>query len=270
MENKNAIVALTRGYNDLSRYDVLIKRNISIYEKISVINNNFDVILFHEGNITDEQQNYIQSKTPLLPLKFFNVKEVGTKNAFNDSLNIVNNELCPPTQLSLSFSLGYKHMCHFWSIDFLQYLKNYKYIMRLDEDCIVTKIDVDVFNHMNVNNLKYLSPCFQEQDDPNVIVGLEKLWNEFISVNNIVPYKNFNDVRCPQTNFMVIDVDYFNTNETINNILKTIDNCHGIYSNRWGDLPIWGLILSTLVDKKLYKEITDISYYHGSWNKHVN
>jgi hypothetical protein len=140
MENKNAIVALTRGYTDLSRYDVLIKRNISIYEKISVINNNFDVILFHEGNITDEQQNYIQSKTPLLPLKFFNVKEVGTKNAFNNSLNIVNNELCPPTQLSLSFSLGYKHMCHFWSIDFLQYLKNYKYIMRLDEDCIVTKI----------------------------------------------------------------------------------------------------------------------------------
>ncbi len=69
---------------------------------------------------------------------------------------------------------------------------------------------------------------------------------------------------------MVIDLGYFKNNELVIKLLKEINNSHGIYSNRWGDLPIWGLILSTLINEEYYEEIKKISYYHGSWNKHIN
>jgi hypothetical protein len=28
-------------------------------------------------------------------------------------------------------------MCHFWFIDFLRYVRGYKFVIRVDEDCIV-------------------------------------------------------------------------------------------------------------------------------------
>ena len=37
--------------------------------------------------------------------------------------NTEQNDICKPTTLSNNFSLGYKNMCYFWSIDFLEYLK---------------------------------------------------------------------------------------------------------------------------------------------------
>jgi hypothetical protein len=53
-------------------------------------------------------------------------------------------------------------------------------------------------------------------------------------------------------------------------MLQIIDESHGIYSNRWGDLPIWGMILSTLIDEKHYRQEKSISYLHGSHNIIIN
>lgn len=61
-------------------------------------------------------------------------------------------DLCYPTTLSNRFSLGYKHMCHFWSIDFLEYLKDYKYILRIDDDCLLNTFDTNIFNIMKEKN----------------------------------------------------------------------------------------------------------------------
>jgi hypothetical protein len=61
--HKNAIVVLTKGYNGNEEYQELIDRNNSIYNIFySLIDNkeNYDIIIFHEGNITEEQQIYIQ------------------------------------------------------------------------------------------------------------------------------------------------------------------------------------------------------------------
>ena len=61
MSLKIAVVALTRGYpNDQSQYQTLIKRNASIHKSINQHRNNAaDIILFHEGNISDLDQHYI-------------------------------------------------------------------------------------------------------------------------------------------------------------------------------------------------------------------
>lgn len=264
---KNAIVLLTKGYTDISLYSRLINRNKLIYELIiSKIDSesikNIDIILFHEGNITNTDKEYIQSKTPQLILNFIDIKQTYPKTAFDNNKNIININLCPPTELSNSFSLGYKHMCHFWSIDFLEYLRDYKYILRIDEDCLINTFDINIFNIMKEKKIVFLSPFFQDQDNKDVIVGIDILLNKFINENNINPYKTFKDIKCPYTNVMIVDIEYFNSNCISKNFLKYVDESNGIYSNRWGDLPIWGIILSIFINPEMYSNYINISYIH--------
>ena len=65
MNLKIAIIALTRGYpNNSSKYNSLILRNNSIYENINRHRKNpADVILFHEGNISESDQSYISKNS---------------------------------------------------------------------------------------------------------------------------------------------------------------------------------------------------------------
>jgi len=255
METKNAIVALIRGYQHTNGYQSLIQRNKFIYDNIVLkTKDKFDIILFHEGNIGDEHQSYIIENSPELNLIFVDVKTTQPQTAFDDSKNKINRNLCPPTPQSMAFPLGYKHMCHFWSMDFMDYLSEYKYIIRIDEDCFITKFNETILEKMKDEEIYFSSPMFQEQDKSYVIVGLEKLWNNFLKIEKFKPYKSFKDITCPYTNVMIVDVEYFLKNDLVYNFLTDVDNSHGIYSNRWGDLPIWGVILTTLIDEKHYYE----------------
>ena len=67
----NAVVVLTRGYSDIIHYNNLLLRNKCL-EKY--YNENIDYIIFHEGNISDIHQSYINSKT-LIPFIFINVSD---------------------------------------------------------------------------------------------------------------------------------------------------------------------------------------------------
>lgn len=72
--SKVAVVVLTRGYTNLHQYDSLIKRNISIAKNIG-IENPIDIVIFHEGNIMPQHQQYIAKFTPSLKLIFTCIKE---------------------------------------------------------------------------------------------------------------------------------------------------------------------------------------------------
>ena len=73
----NAIVALTRGYSDTSKYRELITRNVSIWNTINQ-DLKYPLILFHEGNITEEHQKYIAEKSMGQTLIFKDISSVWT------------------------------------------------------------------------------------------------------------------------------------------------------------------------------------------------
>lgn len=255
-ENKNAIVCLTRGYNELNEYNSLINRNKSIHKMFNI--NDYDIIIFNEGNITIDQQQHIQTQTPDMQIQFISIK------FYN---NTEQNDICKPTTLSNNFSLGYKNMCYFWSIDFLEYLKKYDYIIRIDEDCIIDKIDKNIINNYKKDNIMFSSAYFQGPDTLDVTIGMETLFNNYLEKNNLIKK---NELKCPYTNFMIINIPYFKNNKNVQNILQEIKNSNCIFSNRWGDLPIWGYILSYLIDKKYYIEDKNITYKHGSHDMIIN
>jgi hypothetical protein len=271
MSKKNAIVVLTRGYTDVRFYTSLINRNIFIYKNIiSKTGDIFDFIIFHEGNISESDKKFINDQTPNLNIIFSDLRYTGNKKAFNSLPKTENNPMCPSTRLSNSFPIGYKHMCHFWSLDFLNYLKDYKYIIRVDEDCFINEYDVSILDQMEKNNTIFSCPFFQEQDVDEVILGLETLRNDFCEKNSIRINTKFSDIRCPYTNVMIVDIENICKNQTIINFLNEIDNSGCIYFNRWGDLPIWGVILDTFLTESSYKEEKGIKYFHGSHNKPIN
>jgi hypothetical protein len=267
---KVAISVLTKGYDNNNQYNTLITRNNLIYDNIITKSTlQFDMVIFHEGNITAEQQEYI-SKNSKATLLFRDVKQCASKAAFDDSKNIYNMELCPPNELSERFPVGYKHMCHFWSIDVFEYLSEYQYTIRIDEDCYVDRVDPAVFESVIEQEIKFAVPLIcTVLDDPNVIVGLEQLLNKFAKDNNITLPVAYADIKAPNTNFMMLDLDFFRQHEITQKFLLEVENSHGIYSNRWGDAPIWGIILYALASVDFY-ELSDTGYLHGSHNHYVN
>ena len=59
-----AYICLVRGYEDVDDYKTLILRNKSIHKTInSKLDEPFDMIIFHEGNISKDHQNYIKEKS---------------------------------------------------------------------------------------------------------------------------------------------------------------------------------------------------------------
>jgi hypothetical protein len=260
--NKNAIVVLTKGYNHLSKYKDIINRNryisVNFYQKLTNPTN-YDIIIFHEGNITISQQKYIQSQSPKIPLIF-------------KTINFINNNsicsMCPPNNVSNNYNIGYKNMCFFWSIRFLKYLSDYEYVIRIDEDCKLINIDPNIIENYKNKEIYYSSPYFQGHDDKEVVVGMEEFFNNYLKNNNLTPINTI--LRCPYTNFMIINIKFFYNNDLIKEVLSNIYGTNCIFSNRWGDLPIWGYILSYLVEQKHYLEDKNISYYHGSHMKQIN
>jgi hypothetical protein len=267
---KITISVLTRGYDSLDGYDNLIHRNKCIREHIlSKTNLEIDCIIFHEGNITDSHQKYISDESQV-PLIFRNVKECGDKTAFDNSRDVVNSELCPPTELSSQFPLGYKHMCYFWSINLFDYLSDYEYVIRIDEDVFIQEIDIRILESIIDQKIKFAAPYICPfLDHPDVMIGLEKLTKEFVETNNLKINGNISNVYAPNTNVMILNLDYYRNHTIIQNYLVEIKESHGIYSNRWGDATVWGIITQKLQEDPFYL-CDDVVYFHDSHKHLVN
>lgn len=255
-----AIVVLTRGYKSIKEYSNLLRRNKSIYDKL-YDKNKHDVIIFHEGNITKEHQEIIQNFIPEMPLEFKAL-------TFKKNLATPFIRLCPPTRLSESFSIGYKNMCYFWAIDFINHLQSYEYIIRIDEDCVLTKIKPYILDIYKERKLVFGSPYFQGPDNKQVTIGLDQFFVAFLHSINLTATNL--PTKFPYTNVMVVNVQYFAKSPVIKKIHEKLIECNCIFSNRWGDLAIWGYILSIFVHPSKYIEDKNISYYHDSHNKIVN
>jgi hypothetical protein len=106
-------------------------------------------------------------------------------------------------------------------------------------------------------------------DAPEVIVGLDTLTKNFLTERGLEMSVPYEDVRAPNTNFMMVNLKYFREHKLVQDYLQEVDKSHGIYSNRWGDAPIWGIILYILSGEDFF-ELSDTGYLHGSHNHYVN
>ncbi len=234
-----AIIGLTRGYNgELDKYKDLIKRNKLIFEKInSKIANPYEVILFHEGNIPEADQLYIIDNSPE-KIKFVDVSEVFEKYKNVD---------------------GYKIMCKFQMYYLWNYVDEFEYVIRIDEDIFMENFNTNTIEVMKnkkidfyYSKLSYESHVPTNNSLPEFIKSLYKLKN-----------KNFYNHLFPYTNFYITKTNIWKK-EAINSKLKEIAECQDQEKFRWGDLPVLGCILK--IEKMKRKRLKKLSYYHSSHN----
>ena len=136
---KIVIAALVRGYEKNSGYKNLIKRNINIFRNIiSKADNNISQILFHEGNISKKDQDFINSKSP----KNTNFIDVSEDFGYDNKLI----EKIPDLE---RFGIGYRLMCKFNFLHIWKYIKDFDYLIRIDEDVIIKRFDMNIIKNIN-------------------------------------------------------------------------------------------------------------------------
>lgn len=254
----NCIAVLTRGYDTLEEYSMLIKRNQHIAANLK--DRSVDILIFHEGNIREEQQNHIQGKTPDLLLKFVDVSGVGFKPE----------KSAIPKESSDWFGLGYRHMCSFWFVDFWHLVGGYDVLLRIDEDCFVDFSIDDVLLDSS-SNLFIAGGTIEDCDF--VTWGLNQFSLDFV-VRNRAEYE-FKGVGGrlpvgPCTNLMLFRLNRIREVPMFRQYVDEIDKSEMIYRRRWGDLPLWGEAIHYIFGEDTFKIDRAIKYYHASHKAQVN
>ena len=257
-ESKICIAVLTRGYTNNNKYYKLIERNKCIEKRIS--SKKVDILIFHEGNITYSQQKYISTKTPSLPIKFINV----TTNAFGkekETIQIDND--------TKAFTMGYRHMCSFWFIDFLNFVKEYDYLVRIDEDCFVMFDPLSMI--VSLKDYHFVSGVY-EDDEPYVTKGLNDFTLSFIKENSTYIFSETDPKQPggPYTNLFGISLHAIRNNPILYHYQLKVSYHNYIYKFRWGDLPLWGEVIHYIFGDKSLLLDTNLTYYHESHNMCIN
>ena len=229
---KIVIFALTRGYpkNRLD-YDSLIERNQSIYEQInSQRDNPTDMILFHEGNISLEDQEYINSKYNF-EIIFRDVSQYFKKV----DLILEGDE---------KFSLGYRYMCRFNMYHIWEEISEYDYALRVDEDIKITKFNPYIFEYMEEKNIIYMVGRFTK----DIHRTTNNTLPQFLFDNTELDVKRIYNHRNPYTNLFATSVKFWKNKEN-NEILKKIALTEKQIIYRWGDHTVQGIVLNNKREK---------------------
>jgi len=282
----NCIAVLTRGYETLDEYAMLIKRNQHIAVNLKV--RNVDILIFHEGNIREEQQIHIQGQTPDLPLKFVDVSGVG----FKPEKSTI------PKESTDWFGLGYRHMCSFWFVDFWGLVGEYDTLLRIDEDCFVDFSIDDVFFGEGASSHLFIAGGTIEDCD-FVTWGLNPFSLDFIGFTDFeegskseifrrcdagASNENIDRNRTeyefkgvggrlpvgPCTNLMLFRLKQIREVPLFFKYVEEVDESEMIYRRRWGDLPLWGEAIYYIFGEDTFQIDTRIKYYHASHKAHVN
>lgn len=222
-----------RGYSNPAKYSQLIARNAGIWHTINQ-DCKYPLIIFHEGNIKQEDQVEIRDKS------------LGQYVEFRD--------------ISKVWHGGYEGMCRFMIYDLWQQCSDFEYVMRVDEDCFLHKVIYDPFDQIENAFADYLTSVWWAESHSETNATLPQFIHELTGAD---PKEFYND-RYPYTNVSLAKVSFMQSLKE----LKVIAESPLQRINRWGDLPVIGSLLN-IYAKDQVKTMSGLAYYHASHNMQV-
>ena len=227
--NNCAIVCLTRGYPTKDKYQTLIDRNCAIRKHMNQ-DKRYPLIIFHEGNISEEHQEHI------------NYYSEGQSIQFVD--------------ISYIWRGGYEAMCEFHIYHIWHLCHQYNYILRIDEDCMVTRCETDPFEQVKSN--VFLRSVNWAESHTETNATLPAKIQELTGVDP----KEFYIHNFPYTNLCIGKVDFFLSPPMVG-LLYALSQSPLQRENRWGDLPVLGSLLN-IYAKDRTAFIKGLTYNHDS------
>jgi hypothetical protein len=248
----NAIVYLVRSsQNDI----ILLKRSIDLLKINFMGLDKVDILIFHEESL---RPAISLIKTFSDNIKFEEIEFYLPEHYKKFDIPF---EFPHPFVPNMSFSMGYRHMCRFFSGEIFKHplIKKYDNFLRLDTDSFIHKMDFDLFDFIERNKIYY---GYVEEgvqyDDPGVTKGL---WDLARGIN---PHMNIEENKMYYTNFEVCNVNWFSVEDYMN-FYERIDHSGSIMTKRWGDAPIRYIGVNMYMDKQNLYGFSDIGYQHGSF-----
>lgn len=257
----NCILYLVRSsekdLDDLNKSLELVEKNLISFT------NNTDLVVFCENSFS-EYKSKVKSK---LNIKYQEIEFI-IPNYSQEIIDQIPEFYPHPTHGNgpvawghPGFSIGYRHMCRFFSGQLYEFdiLKNYDYYLRLDTDSFIhTPLNYDIFEWAKRTECYYgyISSAVQK-DNPKVIEGL---WN---IVNQLIPENFIEEGTMFYTNFELGKVSWFLTSEYMR-FYNELDKTGGFYTKRWGDAPIKFLGINLLMEPKHIIPVHGFTYQHGA------
>lgn len=242
----------------------------------------YPVIIFHEGDYDSKAQEEIIKSVRVSCRDLVRFQALHPDD-FKIPTHIDETKLdrilsIKPSPVPYWRNKKYRSMCYWWLYKFMDYVKGYEYVMRLDDDSIIEEaIEKDLFKWMKDEDLNYSSnlihtDCglccygmkdffasqFPDKDLSSMFVANDiqmrsVLMHPFRSVLSIVkdplPVVNETEkVWMPvmyYNNFFMTRTAFWRQPEVLQ-ILDEIDKDGSIFYFRWGDSPIQSLIVMLL------------------------
>ena len=129
-------------------------------------------------------------------------------------------------------------MCRFNFLHIWKYIKDFDYLIRIDEDIMIKKFNVNFINNID-KDFVFGTAKFSNETHKYTNQSLPDELMKIFQTNN----KNFYNNKFPYTNFYISKISFWNEIE-INNALEKIANNDLQFIHRWGDLPIIGSVLN--------------------------
>jgi hypothetical protein len=252
------------------------------YKSLSLLYENYlqtfncDVVVFHEKKFISRLPDLIKT-FPNISFKFFEI-EFKLPNYPASILENILEYFPHPTHGNgpiawghPGFSLGYRHMCNFFSGELYQQvgLNDYDYYMRLDTDSyILKKVTYNVFDMMRHHDAIYgFIGAAVQIDNSKVVEGLWEYCKKFSDLSEHVKDKlkilNIPSGKMYYNNFEIGKISWFK-GSSYRAFYEYIKESGGIYTKRWGDAPIRYLGINLLLNDCKLIDINNIAYQHGA------
>jgi hypothetical protein len=256
MTTPDAIVCLTRGYAAPRLYDQLINRNRSVYETINGHRTHqYPLIIWHQGDIIREHQRYILAREANADVRFVDVSAV-----FRLPGGIKESELIE------SWSVGYRLMCRFHTFHIWQYTRQFRYVMRLDEDCTLSSVGFDPIKCVSGAGVDFAAAAFVQETHELTNRTLAPFANKYAGVCfPQMRHVNFYNQSFPYTNLYVTRTAFWRQPE-LRRFLYAVIRERDSIRFRWGDLPVLGVALNMFARPGKVVCIPNLTYMHASNN----
>jgi hypothetical protein len=252
-----AVVALARGYKNVSGYAALVDRTKSILKLPWYNAVDHDMVILHEGNVPPAHQEFIMRRSSAPHTKFLDIGPAFTKPTHFTEWAAAH---CEPTELSERFPHGYKSMCAFWFSLFPEILGKYRSILRVDEDCLVHILE-DPFVYRRCP----LATVTTDTDEPGVTRGMDAFFADAAEELGL-SWEGMSTSH-PSTQVMWVDLEWARRSPIVRHIREKVFQTGCFYRNRWGDLSLWGCTLQLAG-----AQLGSLSgrYFHGSHGKNMS
>ena len=251
-----AIIGIIRSHSDLQGYAYLLRRNRLLCDNVAM-DSNYDILLFHDKPIGRDIKDTI--KYGCGNVSFINIESDFSIPSWTNPNDWVSDD-----------RIGYKHMCRFMSIKLWDYVSEYEYILRLDDDSwIESRIDYDLFKHTSDMGYEYGHIRRMRESHTLTNETLPQFTIDYIKQNNVDIKCDINNINeeIYYNNFFITKPSFW-LRDKVQDYLRATDRSGGIYKYRWGDAPIHTLATKMFMeDDNIYK-FEDIEYTHNVWSNY--